>query len=76
HLGIRHQDISTQVLPRDLHAEYIASLALIATSVENMATEIRHLQKSEVHEVEESFAQGQKGSSAMPHKRNPISSEN
>ena len=76
HLGIRHQDISTQVLPRDLHAEYIASLALIATSVENMATEIRHLQRSEVHEVEESFAKGQKGSSAMPHKRNPISSEN
>ncbi|WP_195851707.1 adenylosuccinate lyase [Aerococcus urinae] len=76
HLGIRQQDISTQVLPRDLHAEYIASLALIATSVENMATEIRHLQRSEVHEVEESFAKGQKGSSAMPHKRNPISSEN
>ncbi|OHO45889.1 adenylosuccinate lyase [Aerococcus sp. HMSC035B07] len=76
HLGIRAQEISTQVLPRDLHAEYIACLALIATSIENMATEIRHLQKSETREVEEYFAKGQKGSSAMPHKRNPISSEN
>ncbi len=75
-LGIRPQDISTQVLPRDLHAEYIASLALIATSIEKFATEIRGLQKSETREVEEFFAKGQKGSSAMPHKRNPIGSEN
>ncbi|ANM74194.1 adenylosuccinate lyase [Lactiplantibacillus plantarum] len=75
-LGLRAQEISTQVLPRDLHAEYIASLALIATSVEVFATEIRGLQKSETHEVEEFFNKGQKGSSAMPHKRNPIGSEN
>ena len=76
HLGIRAQDISTQVLPRDLHAEYVATLALIATSIEKFATEIRGLQKSETREVEEFFAKGQKGSSAMPHKRNPIGSEN
>lgn len=75
-LGLRAQEISTQVLPRDLHAEYIASLALIATSVEVFATEIRGLQKSETHELEEFFNKGQKGSSAMPHKRNPIGSEN
>lgn len=75
-LGLRAQEISTQVLPRDLHAEYIASLALISTSVEVFATEIRGLQKSETHEVEEFFNKGQKGSSAMPHKRNPIGSEN
>jgi len=75
-LGIRPQDISTQVLPRDLHAEYFSTLALIATSIERMATEIRGLQKSETREVEEFFAKGQKGSSAMPHKRNPIGSEN
>jgi adenylosuccinate lyase len=64
------------VLPRDLHAEYIAALALIGTSLEEMATEIRSLQRTEIHEVEEHFAKGQKGSSAMPHKRNPIGSEN
>ncbi|HGK6765936.1 TPA: adenylosuccinate lyase [Streptococcus agalactiae] len=75
-LGIRPQEISTQVLPRDLHAEYFAVLASIATSIERMATEIRGLQKSEQREVEEFFAKGQKGSSAMPHKRNPIGSEN
>lgn len=75
-LGIRPQEISTQVLPRDLHAEYVATLALIGTSVERFATEIRGLQKSETREVEEFFAKGQKGSSAMPHKRNPIGSEN
>ena len=63
-------------MPRDLHAEYIATLALIATSIENWATEIRGLQRSEIHEVEEHFRAGQKGSSAMPHKRNPIGSEN
>ncbi|MFT8446157.1 MAG: adenylosuccinate lyase [Liquorilactobacillus nagelii] len=75
-LGIRAQEISSQVLPRDLHAEYLATLALIATSLEEFATEIRGLQKSETREVEEHFAKGQKGSSAMPHKRNPIGSEN
>ncbi|MDF0479460.1 adenylosuccinate lyase [Vagococcus sp. PNs007] len=75
-LGLRAQDISTQVLPRDLHAEYVSAMALIATSIEKFATEIRGLQKSETREVEEFFAKGQKGSSAMPHKRNPIGSEN
>lgn len=75
-LGLRAQNISTQVLPRDLHAEYISTIALIATSIERFALEIRHLQRTEVHEVEEHFAAGQKGSSAMPHKRNPIGSEN
>lgn len=75
-LGIRAQEISTQVLPRDLHAEYVAMMGLIATSIEKFATEIRGLQKSETREVEEFFAKGQKGSSAMPHKRNPIGSEN
>ncbi|GLB47306.1 adenylosuccinate lyase [Philodulcilactobacillus myokoensis] len=75
-LGIRAQEISSQVLPRDLHAEYIATLALLATSLEKFALEIRHLQRTEVHEVEEHFATGQKGSSAMPHKRNPVGSEN
>lgn len=75
-LGIRAQDISTQVLPRNLHAEYFSAMALIATSIEKFATEIRGLQKSETREVEEFFAKGQKGSSAMPHKRNPIGSEN
>ncbi|WP_430603830.1 adenylosuccinate lyase [Enterococcus sp. DIV0724b] len=76
HLGIRAQEISTQVLPRDLHAEYLSAMALIATSIEKFATEIRGLQKSETREVEEFFSKGQKGSSAMPHKRNPIGSEN
>lgn len=75
-LGIRPQEISTQVLPRDLHAEYIQTMALIATSIERFALEVRHLQRTEVREVEEFFAAGQKGSSAMPHKRNPIGSEN
>ncbi|MCF6514669.1 adenylosuccinate lyase [Lactobacillus sp. S2-2] len=75
-LGIRNQDIASQVLPRDLHADYIATIGLIATSIENFATEIRSLQRSEIHEVEEHFNKGQKGSSAMPHKRNPIGSEN
>lgn len=75
-LGLRPQEISSQVLPRDLHAEYIATLALIATGLEEFATEIRSLQRTEIHEVEEHFAKGQKGSSAMPHKRNPIGSEN
>lgn len=75
-LGLRPQEISTQVLPRDLHAEYVASIALVGTALENMATEVRSLQRTEIHEVEEHFAKGQKGSSAMPHKRNPIGSEN
>lgn len=75
-LGITPAPISTQTLQRDRHAYYLATLALIATSIEKFATEIRGLQKSEVREVEEYFAKGQKGSSAMPHKRNPIGSEN
>lgn len=75
-LGIHSANISTQVLQRDRHAEYFATLALIAGSIEKMATEIRHLQRTEVREAEEHFNKGQKGSSAMPHKRNPIGSEN
>ena len=75
-LGIHSAKISTQVLQRDRHAQYFATLALIATSIEKMATEIRHLQRTEVREVEEYFNKGQKGSSAMPHKHNPIGSEN
>ncbi|QRG68193.1 adenylosuccinate lyase [Brevibacillus choshinensis] len=75
-LGLSPAPISTQTLQRDRHAEYMATLALIATSLEKFATEIRGLQKSEMREVEEAFAKGQKGSSAMPHKRNPIGSEN
>lgn len=75
-LGLRAQDISTQIISRDLHAEYLSAITLIATSIEKFATEIRGLQKSETREVEEFFAKGQKGSSAMPHKRNPIGSEN
>ncbi|MDY0410556.1 adenylosuccinate lyase [Virgibacillus soli] len=75
-LGLTPAPVSTQTLQRDRHAAYIATLALIATSIEKFATEIRGLQKTEVREVEEFFAAGQKGSSAMPHKRNPIGSEN
>ncbi|WP_062052254.1 adenylosuccinate lyase [Bacillus sp. JCM 19034] len=75
-LGLEPAPISTQTLQRDRHAEYLAALALIATSIEKFAVEIRGLQKSETREVEEFFAKGQKGSSAMPHKRNPIGSEN
>lgn len=75
-LGLEAAPISTQTLQRDRHAFYMATLALIGTSVEKMAVEIRGLQKSEIREVEEFFAKGQKGSSAMPHKRNPIGSEN
>lgn len=76
HLGIESANVSTQVLQRDRHAYYMATLACIAASLEQMAFEIRNLQRTEVHELEESFSKGQKGSSAMPHKRNPISSEN
>ncbi|QGG53266.1 adenylosuccinate lyase [Lysinibacillus pakistanensis] len=75
-LGLTASPISTQTLQRDRHAQYLGALALIATSIEKFATEIRGLQKSETREVEEAFAKGQKGSSAMPHKRNPIGSEN
>lgn len=75
-LGIGFAEISTQTLQRDRHAYYIATLALIATSLEKFAVEVRNLQKTETREVEEAFAKGQKGSSAMPHKRNPIGSEN
>src|SRR5690606_659799 len=75
-LGTKPAPISTQTLQRDRHAEYMATLALIATSLDKFATEVRALQKSEFREVEEAFAKGQKGSSAMPHKRNPIGSEN
>jgi len=75
-LGLKPAPVSTQTLQRDRHAAYVSALALIATSIEKFATEIRGLQKTETREVEESFAKGQKGSSAMPHKRNPIGSEN
>src|SRR5262249_6884661 len=74
-LGLRPAPIATQVVQRDLHAEFIGALALVAASIERWATEFRHLQRTEVLEVEEFFAKGQKGSSAMPHKRNPITSE-
>lgn len=76
HLGISGSDISTQVIQRDRHAWYMATLAVIASSLEQMALEVRNLQRTEVHEVEEAFGKGQKGSSAMPHKRNPVSAEN
>lgn len=75
-LGLAASPISTQTLQRDRHAQYLSTIALIATSIEKFATEIRGLQKSETREVEEFFSKGQKGSSAMPHKRNPIGSEN
>ncbi|WP_026701510.1 adenylosuccinate lyase [Salibacterium aidingense] len=75
-LGLEPAPVSTQTLQRDRHAHYMSTLALIATSIEKMAVEIRGLQKSETREVEEFFAKGQKGSSAMPHKRNPVGSEN
>ncbi|MCL0030327.1 adenylosuccinate lyase [Thermodesulfovibrionales bacterium] len=75
-LGLTPEPVATQVVQRDRHAEYIISLALIAACIEKIATEIRHLQRTEVLEVEEPFAVGQKGSSAMPHKKNPVGSEN
>jgi adenylosuccinate lyase len=75
-LGLHPEPISTQVIPRDRHAQFFATLALIAAAVERLATEIRHLQRTEVREAEEYFARGQKGSSAMPHKRNPVLAEN
>jgi adenylosuccinate lyase len=75
-MGLAVEPISTQVIPRDRHAMYFATLAVVAASVERLATEIRHLQRTEVLEAEEYFSEGQKGSSAMPHKRNPVLSEN
>jgi len=75
-LGLQPEPVSTQIIPRDRHAMYFATLAVIASSLERLAVEIRHLQRSEVLEAEESFAPAQKGSSAMPHKRNPVLSEN
>jgi adenylosuccinate lyase len=75
-MGLRIEPISTQVIPRDRHAMYFATLGVIASSAERLATEVRHLQRTEVLEAEEFFSEGQKGSSAMPHKRNPVLSEN
>ena len=75
-MGLAVEPVSTQVIPRDRHAAYFAALAVVASSVERLATEIRHLQRTEVLEAEEFFSPGQKGSSAMPHKRNPVLTEN
>jgi adenylosuccinate lyase len=75
-LGLRPEPISTQVIPRDRHAAFFAALGVVASSIERLATEIRHLQRTEVLEAEEFFSEGQKGSSAMPHKRNPVLAEN
>ncbi|MBS3647453.1 adenylosuccinate lyase [Pseudaminobacter sp. 19-2017] len=75
-LGLKPEPVSTQVIPRDRHAMFFATLAVIASSIERLATEIRHLQRTEVLEAEEYFSPGQKGSSAMPHKRNPVLTEN
>lgn len=75
-LGLEEEEISSQIIPRDRHAQFFATLGVIASSIENIAVEIRHLQRTEVLEVEEFFSVGQKGSSAMPHKRNPVLSEN
>ncbi|HEU5314321.1 MAG TPA: lyase family protein, partial [Candidatus Udaeobacter sp.] len=74
-LGLKPATLSTQIVQRDRHAEFMTTLAVIASSIERWATEFRHLQRTEVLEVEEFFGEGQKGSSAMPHKRNPITSE-
>jgi adenylosuccinate lyase len=75
-LGLEPEPISTQVIPRDRHAAFFAALGVVASSIENIAIEIRHMQRTEVLEAEEFFSKGQKGSSAMPHKRNPVLSEN
>ncbi|HEY1144256.1 MAG TPA: adenylosuccinate lyase, partial [Sphingomicrobium sp.] len=75
-LGLKPEPVSTQVIPRDRHAAFFATLGVIASSIERLATEIRHLQRTEVLEAEEYFSPGQKGSSAMPHKRNPVLTEN
>ena len=74
-LKLKPAAISTQVLQRDRHAEYLSAIALVGASIDRWATEFRHLQRTEVLEVEESFGKGQKGSSAMPHKKNPITGE-
>ena len=75
-MGLAVEPVSTQIIPRDRHAMYFATLGVVASSIERLATEIRHLQRTEVLEAEEFFSEGQKGSSAMPHKRNPVLSEN
>ncbi len=75
-LGLKAETVSSQVIPRDRHAAYFAALGVVASSIERLATEIRHLQRTEVLEAEEYFSEGQKGSSAMPHKRNPVLTEN
>ncbi len=75
-MGLASEPVSTQIIPRDRHAMFFATLGVIASSVERLAVEIRHLQRSEVYEAEEYFSEGQKGSSAMPHKRNPVLTEN
>jgi adenylosuccinate lyase len=75
-MGLKPEPVSTQVIPRDRHAMYFATLGVIASSIERLAIEIRHLQRTEVLEAEEFFSEGQKGSSAMPHKRNPVLTEN
>ena len=75
-LGLKVEPISTQIIPRDRHAFYFSVLGIIAGSIERVATEIRHLQRTEVYELQEYFSKNQKGSSAMPHKKNPILSEN
>lgn len=75
-LGLKAETVSTQIIPRDRHAMFFSTLGVIASSIENLATEVRHLQRTEVREAEEFFSPGQKGSSAMPHKRNPVLSEN
>src|SRR5699024_3967082 len=75
-MGLVPEPISTQVIPRDRHAAFFAALGVVASSIENIAVEIRHMQRTEVLEAEEFFSAGQKGSSAMPHKRNPVLSEN
>jgi len=75
-LGLKPEPVATQVVQRDRHAEYLTALAITAATVEKIAVEIRHLQRTEMLEAEEPFAKGQKGSSAMPHKRNPVGAEN
>ena len=75
-LGLKTEDVSTQIIPRDRHAAFFSAISILAGSIDRLATEIRHLQRTEVLEAEESFGKGQKGSSAMPHKRNPVLSEN
>ena len=75
-LGLKVEEISTQIIPRDRHAAFFSTLSIVASSIERLAVEIRHLQRTEIMEVSEFFSKGQKGSSAMPHKKNPIHSEN